>query len=198
MPQQRNLFDKEPEAWEADDQSERLIATVILSTGPEQEFDYLVPDRTLRGDRAGPPGPRAFGTCESAGIGILHPRGKPPDRHAQAQIDTGRHRQQSLAFSADAAIDALAGRLLSMSLGDGAGDGAAGRRAGRAGTRLTTFLSIDAGGGKTHIARKISAQAGRRAKGSYGEAKSPMTAAELARAAKCGQATNSHLAPQGI
>ncbi|MGA2799584.1 MAG: hypothetical protein ABSE63_18535, partial [Thermoguttaceae bacterium] len=44
MPQQRSLFDKEPEAWEADDQSQRLIAAVILSTGPEQEFDYLVPD----------------------------------------------------------------------------------------------------------------------------------------------------------
>ena len=44
MPEQRSLFDNEPEPWEADDQAEQLVATVMLSTGPEQEFDYLVPD----------------------------------------------------------------------------------------------------------------------------------------------------------
>jgi len=41
---QRNLFNTEPEAWEVDDQSEQLVATVVLTTGPAQEFDYLVPD----------------------------------------------------------------------------------------------------------------------------------------------------------
>ena len=42
--QQRNLFDTEPEPWEADDQAEQLVAGVVLATGPAQEFDYLVPD----------------------------------------------------------------------------------------------------------------------------------------------------------
>ena len=45
---QRSLFGPEPEPWEADDQAEQLVATVVLPTGPPQEFDYAVPDR-LRG-----------------------------------------------------------------------------------------------------------------------------------------------------
>jgi primosomal protein N' (replication factor Y) (superfamily II helicase) len=42
--QQRSLFEAEPEPWEADDQSEQLVAGVVLASGPPQEFDYLVPD----------------------------------------------------------------------------------------------------------------------------------------------------------
>src|SRR5208283_5318333 len=42
--QQRNLFDTEPEPWEADDQAEQLVAAVVLASGPPQEFDYLVPE----------------------------------------------------------------------------------------------------------------------------------------------------------
>jgi len=45
---QRSLFGPEPEPWEADDQSEQLVATVVLPAGPVQEFDYAVPER-LRG-----------------------------------------------------------------------------------------------------------------------------------------------------
>jgi len=41
---QRRLFDTEPEPWEADDQAEQWVASVVLSAGPAQEFDYLVPD----------------------------------------------------------------------------------------------------------------------------------------------------------
>ena len=44
MLPQRQLFDTEPEPWEADDQAEQLVAGVVLSAGPAQEFDYLVPD----------------------------------------------------------------------------------------------------------------------------------------------------------
>jgi primosomal protein N' (replication factor Y) (superfamily II helicase) len=40
---QRKLFDPQPEPWEADDQAEQLVASVVLSSGPEQAFDYLVP-----------------------------------------------------------------------------------------------------------------------------------------------------------
>ena len=90
MPQQRSLFDKEPEAWEADDQSQRLIATVILSTGPEQEFDYLVPDELCESIEPGRRVRVPLGHVKSARIGLLHPRGKPPDRLAQAQNDSSR------------------------------------------------------------------------------------------------------------
>ena len=42
---QQQLFDTAPPQWELDDAENRWIATLVLSTGPEQEFDYLVPDR---------------------------------------------------------------------------------------------------------------------------------------------------------
>ena len=52
-------------------------------------------------------------------------------------------------------------------------------------------------GGKTPVARNISTQAGRRPKGAF-ESDSPMTAAELARAARCGQAPIKTLQRKGL
>ena len=45
---QRNLFDRSPPPWEQDDAAEQLVATVVFPTGPQQTFDYAVPER-LRG-----------------------------------------------------------------------------------------------------------------------------------------------------
>src|SRR6187399_3105659 len=43
---QQNLFaDAAP--WDADDAELRLTATVVFPTGPDKEFDYLVPDELL-------------------------------------------------------------------------------------------------------------------------------------------------------
>src|SRR5580704_6705763 len=47
---QQSLFETQPPPWEQDDQSEKLVATVVFPTGPEQPLDYLVPDRLV--DRA--------------------------------------------------------------------------------------------------------------------------------------------------
>ncbi len=45
MPgQQQSLFNTDPEPWLTDDQSERLVATVVLISGPAKQLDYLVPD----------------------------------------------------------------------------------------------------------------------------------------------------------
>ncbi len=44
MPHQQSLFDTEPAPWELDDDAARLVATVVLASGPAGEFDYLVPD----------------------------------------------------------------------------------------------------------------------------------------------------------
>ncbi|MEX2170447.1 MAG: primosomal protein N' [Pirellulales bacterium] len=51
MPQQQSLFDTEPLPWEADDAAQQVVATVVLSTGPPGEFDYLVPVE-MRNDRS--------------------------------------------------------------------------------------------------------------------------------------------------
>jgi primosomal protein N' (replication factor Y) (superfamily II helicase) len=45
MTQQQSLFETAPPPWEQDDQSQQLVATVVFATGPEQPFDYLVPER---------------------------------------------------------------------------------------------------------------------------------------------------------
>jgi primosomal protein N' (replication factor Y) len=47
MPHQQSLFDIEPAPWELDDAAERLVATVVLPTGPGGEFDYLAPDELV-------------------------------------------------------------------------------------------------------------------------------------------------------
>jgi len=48
MPaEQKSLFDKEPAPWQADDQAEHLVATLVFVDGPAGEFDYRVPDRLM-------------------------------------------------------------------------------------------------------------------------------------------------------
>ncbi|MFO0789376.1 MAG: primosomal protein N' [Pirellulales bacterium] len=47
MPQQQSLFDIAPAPWELDDAAEALIATVVMPTGPDGEFDYLAPDELV-------------------------------------------------------------------------------------------------------------------------------------------------------
>jgi primosomal protein N' (replication factor Y) len=46
--EQQSLFEMNPAPWDEDDAREQLIATLILSRGPQQPFDYRVPD-SLRG-----------------------------------------------------------------------------------------------------------------------------------------------------
>jgi primosomal protein N' (replication factor Y) len=52
MPQQQSLFETEPAPWELDDAAEQLVATVVLTTGPGSEFDYLAPDKLVAATRA--------------------------------------------------------------------------------------------------------------------------------------------------
>lgn len=42
--EQQTLFEVAPAPWDEDEASEQLVATVVFSTGPEQQFDYYVPD----------------------------------------------------------------------------------------------------------------------------------------------------------
>ena len=53
MDEQRSLFGMEPTPWEADDQQERLVATVVFAGGAPGEFDYLVPDHLAEQLRPG-------------------------------------------------------------------------------------------------------------------------------------------------
>ena len=44
MDSQQDLFEREPDPWELDDQLQGRVATVVFTEGAKGEFDYLVPD----------------------------------------------------------------------------------------------------------------------------------------------------------
>lgn len=46
---QQSLFEAEQAPWEADDASEKLVATLVFPSGPDKSFDYEVP-QALRGE----------------------------------------------------------------------------------------------------------------------------------------------------
>ena len=46
-PNQQSLFDTEPPPWELDDAAQQMVATVVLSSGPVGDFDYLVPEELM-------------------------------------------------------------------------------------------------------------------------------------------------------
>ena len=77
MPPQQHLFDTEPEPWEADDQAEQLVATVVFSTGPGQEFDYLVPDALREQVEPGRRVARAVGQGNRLVDGLLRAAWRP-------------------------------------------------------------------------------------------------------------------------
>jgi primosomal protein N' (replication factor Y) len=45
---QASLFDTSPDPWDLDAAADRFVATVVITTGPDRVYDYLVPDK-LRG-----------------------------------------------------------------------------------------------------------------------------------------------------
>ncbi|MGD0382149.1 MAG: primosomal protein N' [Thermoguttaceae bacterium] len=197
MPQQRDLFDKEPEQWEADDQSERLIATVILSTGPEQEFDYLVPDEFCEAIEPGRRVRVPLGRANRPVLGYCvrvedRPIGSRKLKAIQAVIDDRSLLSLPMLrltrWLADYYLCPWATVLETVL--------PAGVRAG-AGTRLTTFLSIDPDTSKCILQEKFPPKQAAALK-ALSEAQSPMTAVELARAAKCGQGPIAALRRKGF
>ncbi|WP_228714736.1 replication restart helicase PriA [Posidoniimonas corsicana] len=44
---QQSLFDDDPAPWELDAAAQQMLATVVLTTGPDNQYDYLVPDELL-------------------------------------------------------------------------------------------------------------------------------------------------------
>ena len=199
MPhQQRNLFDLAEPAWETDDRPERLVAAVVLSQGPAQEFDYLVPD-ALRGQVE--PGRRVLvplgrGNREVVGYCVRvenQPAGPRRLKAIQRVID-----QRTLLSPAmlrltrwiaeyylcdwTTVLDAVVPAGVRVS----------------AGTRPTVLLSLD-----RQALAKLATQPPLSAKQAavlktLGQATQPMTPQELARAAKCAQGPITALRGKGL
>ena len=129
MTPQGQLFDTEPEPWEADDQAEQLVAGVVLSAGPAQEFDYLVPDAIRETAELGRRVKVPLGPSNRLVVGYCvrlenRPAGRRRLKPLHSVLDP-----RSLLSPAMLRLTPLDRRLLPLRLGLGVGRRGAGRRA---------------------------------------------------------------------
>jgi primosomal protein N' (replication factor Y) len=87
---QQSLFDDQPEPWEVDASAQRLVASVVLTSGPDKPFDYEIPDTLRRRDQ--------------------------PDRYVEpgrrVQVPFGRGDQRRVAYCVAVETKAVPGRRL--------------------------------------------------------------------------------------
>jgi primosomal protein N' (replication factor Y) len=139
---QQQLFETAPPPWELDDMECRWIATLVLPSGPEQEFDYLVPDELRpkleigqrvraplgRGDRA------VTGYC----VRLEHrPVGHRPLKAIREVLD-----ERSLLSAAMIRLTRWMAEHYLCPLGQVLEAVVPAGVRGKAGTKLTTFLSL--------------------------------------------------------
>ena len=194
--QQRHLFDTEPAPWQEDDQAEQLVASVVLPTGPAQQFDYVVPDR-LRdqiepGRRVRVPLGRGnrlvTGYCVRLDTRPAGPRRLKP---VEAVVD----RRSLLSPAMLRLTEWIAERYL-CDWGQVLETVVPAGVRGQAGTRMTTLLTV-AADARERIASMKLPEKQRAVLDALWAAKEPLTPQELARAARCTLAPITALAPQG-
>ncbi len=195
--QQRSLFETDPAPWEADDQTEQLVAGVVLATGPAQEFDYLVPD-ALRdlvepGRRVlvplGKGNRQVQGYCVRVEIRIggsrpLKPLAEVIDRRSLLSPAMLRLTR----WIADYYLSSW-GQVLETVLPAGV--------RGQAGTRLATLLTLDPRGAQCLTAGDMPKKH-RAILNALAAAAEPLTPQELARAASCSPAPIATLRRKGL
>jgi primosomal protein N' (replication factor Y) len=194
---QHSLFGPEPEPWQEDDQSERLVATVVFSEGPGGPFDYLVPDRLVNqielGRRVRAPLGRANRMLTGYCVALeTRPTGGRPLKPLADVVDLRSLISASmLRLTRWIAEHYLCdwGQVLEAVVPAGV--------RGQAGTRLATVLSLtpevvgnldklELPEKQAQVLKALAASGG------------PLTAADLARAAKCTQGPISTLRRKGL
>ena len=205
--EQRQLFETQPEPWEADDQSQQLVATVVPSAGPSQEFDYVVPDALRESVEPGRRVKAPFGPSNRLAIGYcVRLENRPAGRRRLKSLHSVLDRSSLLS----PAMLRLTRWIADYYLCDWAAvlDAVvpAGVRGG-AGTRMATLLSVDPevlkqlpnisplppGEGTLKLAPKQL-----EVLRVLAAAKQPMGPGELARAARCTQAPIVALRRKGL
>jgi len=197
--EQRKLFDSDPEPWEADDQSQQLVASVVISAGGAKEFDYLVPNQLRESIEAGRRVNVPLGRTDRLVVGYcvrLENRlaGQRRLKPVHSMID-----QRSLLSPA---MLRLTRWIADHYLCDWAAvlDAVvpAGVRGG-AGTRLATLLSVDREAVKrlADSEEKLSPKQ-REVLKELSQSSEPMTPGELARAARCTQGPVTALRRKGL
>ncbi len=181
---QRTLFETQPEPWEVDDQSIERVASVVLSAGPAEEFDYLVPEPLYEklelGRRVRVPLGRSnrlvVGYCVRLEDRAVGPRRLKPVREvldqrsllSPAMLRLTRWIAEHYLCDWAAVLDAVV---------------PAGVRGG-AGTRMATLLSVDPEAAGRLGELKLSQRQVEIFK-ILAAAKEPLTPADLARLARC-------------
>ncbi len=197
MSHQQQLFEREVAPWEADAESEQLVATVVLPTGPAQEYDYAVPE-TLQGEVE--PGRRLrvpFGHGNRAVVAYC------------VRVEykaAGRRRLKPVRDVVDAR-SLLSGSMLRLTrwiaehyLCDWGQVLEAVLPAGvrqQAGTRLVTLLSFDPEAAKSVAAQKLPAKQ-RAVLDALAASKSPMSPNDLAERVGCTMAPITALRRKGL
>lgn len=196
MVPQLQLFGDESAPWEADDQAEELVATVVFATGPAGEFDYRVPEGLLSqvepGRRVRVPLGRSnrtvIGYCVALGYKPSGPRRKP----VLAVLDPQTLLSPSmLALTRWIAEYYLCpwGVVLESVLPSGVRQ--------QVGTRLATLLSIDPAV-RGRIAELKLPPAQRAVLEALAASDQPLTPAQLCRVARCSAAPIAALRRKGL
>lgn len=203
-PEQRHLFETAPEPWEADDQSQQLVATVVVSAGLSREFDYLVPDELREQVELGRRVKVPLGAGNRLVVGYCvrledRPAGRRRLKPVHSVIDQrsllSLHMLRLTRWIADHYLCDWASVLDAVV--------PVGVRTG-AGTRMTTLLSVDPEtarrlpfDGETVKRLKLTAKQLEVLK-VLAAAKEPLAASELVRAARCTESPIATLRRKGL
>ncbi len=109
MPQQQQLFETEPAPWELDAAGEQLVATVVFPEGPEQPFDYKVPDGLREAIGTGRRVQAPFGAGNRMVEGYCVRLGNADRRASAAEAVGGGDRPSDAAVAHHAAADRVDG-----------------------------------------------------------------------------------------
>ena len=142
-PNQRDLFETDPNPWELDDLEEQRVASIVFSEGVDGEFDYLIPadltDEVQAGKRVRVPLGRGNRTVVGYCVRVEHRRVLRRLKEIRSVIDSqvllSRHMLELTAWMADYYL-ARWGRVLEAAIPAGVRGGS--------GTREKVFLEVPA------------------------------------------------------
>jgi primosomal protein N' (replication factor Y) len=198
---QQQLFETAPPPWELDDAECRWIATLVLPSGPDQEFDYLVPDELRSRLEVGQRVRAPLGRGDRAVVGYCvrlehRPVGRRPLKAVRDVVD-----EQSLLSPAMIRLTRWMAEHYLCPLGQVLEAVVPAGVRGKAGTKLTTFLSLapDMAGRVKELALSLKLPKKQAEILRYLEASpEPVTPVQLAHRVGCTQAPITALRRKGL
>lgn len=201
---QTTLFDQAPAPWEADAAVQRVVASVVIAKGPDQAYDYEVPEGfcdAARPERLLTPGRRVrvpFGRGNRDAVGYcVGIETKPVDPNTIKAVTQVLDAESLLSpamlrltrWMADYYLCPW-GQVLEAVVPAGV--------RGKAGTREVKLLRLAAGVGERLAELKLGSKQQQRALETLARSPHPLTASSLAEAARCTTGPIRALLKQGL